>query len=292
MLCGILLRVAAVFGVIFAGLLLAPSRPATATTPPNLTHSLLGCTPKLGVGKPGLCIVTATASATTSWIGGLRVSIKPGSTNGRVVIGGGASSVSWPDVSGFILNSSQDGVNQYLDISCIGQCDVASGQQVFIAISVIGLVPGTVTIETTYGSMAPEISSNAIRVVGPDTAGVFRNGMWHLNNQNDSSAAEFNFAFGAVGDKAIVGDWDGDGYKTPGVFRNGVFYLSNKTDGSGPLTTQFFGAAGDIPVAGDWNGGGAETVGVFRNGMFFLTDTLGSGSPSVNYACAFGAAGD
>ncbi|MEK6333662.1 MAG: SBBP repeat-containing protein [Acidobacteriota bacterium] len=101
--------------------------------------------------------------------------------------------------------------------------------------------------------------------------------------------------FGLTGDKAVVGDWNGDGIDTVGVFRNGVFFLSNSPNigGSTPAVDLTFGlgAGGDLPVAGDWNGDGIDTVGVFRpsSNFFFLANSFAT---VVDISFPLGAAGD
>lgn len=74
--------------------------------------------------------------------------------------------------------------------------------------------------------------------------------------------------FGAVGDRALVGDWDGEGTDQLGVFRpsDTGFYLdlnNNETVDVGERVAQL-GQAGDTPLAGDWNGDGADELGSFR----------------------------
>lgn len=88
--------------------------------------------------------------------------------------------------------------------------------------------------------------------------------------------------FGQSGDRAVVGDWNGDGIDTPGVFRpsTGQFLLTNgpNTNNTTPPINSIvpFGRAGDEPVAGDWNGDGIDTVGVLSlNGsecVYLLTN--------------------
>jgi protocatechuate 3,4-dioxygenase beta subunit len=80
------------------------------------------------------------------------------------------------------------------------------------------------------------------------------------------------FHYGTGGDRAVTGDWNGDGVYTIGVFRDGIFYLDVDGDGKWSLgdATVKFGQAGDLPLAGDWNGDGKTELGVFRNGVVIL----------------------
>jgi hypothetical protein len=112
---------------------------------------------------------------------------------------------------------------------------------------------------------------------------------------NDSPADAF-YHFGQVGDKAVVGDWDGSGVSKIGVFRNGKWLLD--IDGNGiwdpGVDVKFtFGKTGDKPVVGDWDGSGISKIGVFRNGKWLL-DLNGNGTweKDADIKYAFGQAGD
>jgi hypothetical protein len=91
--------------------------------------------------------------------------------------------------------------------------------------------------------------------------------------------------FGLTGDKAVVGDWNGDGIDTPGVFRNGQFLLTNglNTNGSTPPTDLIFnfGPAAASPVAGDWNGDGVDTIGTFNAGSWALRNSNSAGAADI-----------
>ncbi len=80
------------------------------------------------------------------------------------------------------------------------------------------------------------------------------------------------FRYGTDGDRAVVGDWNGDGVATIGVFRDGTWYLD--VDGNGRWSEHDikigFGRAGDVPVPGDWNGDGITNLGVYRNGTWYV----------------------
>ena len=57
-------------------------------------------------------------------------------------------------------------------------------------------------------------------------------------------------SFGQAGDRAVTGDWDGDGDTEIGVFRNGYWFLDANGNGAwdpGTDTVYTFGQAGDIP---------------------------------------------
>jgi hypothetical protein len=122
-----------------------------------------------------------------------------------------------------------------------------------------------------------------IAVPGPTVTsliGVFKNGKWFMDldgndTWNDAPADAF-YHFGQVGDKAVVGDWDGSGVSKIGVFRNGKWLLDIDGNGiwdPGVDVKLTFGKTGDKPVVGDWDGSGVSKVGVFRNGKWTLMET-------------------
>ncbi|MBN1396226.1 MAG: hypothetical protein JW959_14480 [Pirellulales bacterium] len=80
------------------------------------------------------------------------------------------------------------------------------------------------------------------------------------------------FQFGSKGDRAVAGDWNGDGIHAIGVFRNGAWFLDRDGDGRWGADDELveFGQEGDLPVVGDWTGDGLSKLGVFRSGQFIL----------------------
>ncbi len=97
---------------------------------------------------------------------------------------------------------------------------------------------------------------------GEDTVGVFRNGVWYLDKDNDE-ISDITLTLGLAGDRPVSGDWSGDGKDTAGIFKDGLWNLDDNNDGIADLTI-YYGMAGDIPVTGDWNKDGTDTIGVFR----------------------------
>jgi hypothetical protein len=144
-----------------------------------------------------------------------------------------------------------------------------------------------------------------------DQFGVYRNGLWYLDNGNGQWDGCGGFplhdrclaGFGAPGDQAVAGDWDGDGSDEVGVYRNGQWYLDNGNgawDGCGSFPLQdvclpSFGAAGDQAVAGDWDADGKPQAGVYRNGQWYLDNGNGQWDGCESDQCllaGFGLPGD
>ncbi len=81
------------------------------------------------------------------------------------------------------------------------------------------------------------------------------------------------FQYGSPGDKAISGDWNGDGVSNIGLFRAGTWYLDGDGDGrwsAGDTFVEGFGSEGDLPVVGDFSGDGIDDLGIYREGLWRL----------------------
>jgi hypothetical protein len=131
---------------------------------------------------------------------------------------------------------------------------------------------------------------------GVERIGVFRNGYWYLDTNNDGvlDAGDQTVIFGEAGDIPLVGDWDGSGRTAVGLYRGGTFILdvSGRLSGvpTGVRDAPFaFGLASDIPVVADWNGSGTTKVGVFRNGEWLIDY---NGTRTINQTYVYGQAGD
>jgi len=107
-------------------------------------------------------------------------------------------------------------------------------------------------------------------------------------NEGGLGAADYSFLFGNVGDKPVVGDWDGDGVDEIGLHREltGFFYYRN-TLTTGIADGQFFfGDPGDRFVAGDWGiVDGVETPAMYRpsNSTFYFRHTLTQGNADSQF---------
>jgi len=102
------------------------------------------------------------------------------------------------------------------------------------------------------------------------------------------------FQYGTKGDRAVVGDWNGDGIYSVGVFREGRWFLDLDGDGrwsAGDLMVDF-GQAGDLPVVGDWNGDGISQLGVYRDGKFILDVNNNRQIDATDKVFQLGQAGD
>jgi hypothetical protein len=132
-----------------------------------------------------------------------------------------------------------------------------------------------------------------------DSIGVFDpvTRTFYLRNSNDSGPADLAFSYGAAGDQAMKGDWDGNGITTVGVYRpsTGFFYLRNSNT-PGPADISFqYGPVGPnfVPLAGDWDGNGTDTIGVYdsTSGAFFLRNSNSSGLADIMFQFGAGGAG-
>ncbi len=92
-------------------------------------------------------------------------------------------------------------------------------------------------------------------------------------------AADFDFGLGNPGDRALVGDFDGDGLDTVAIYRTsaGAVYIFNSLEATAPDDTVAIGSVTQV-FAGDWNGDGADTIGFYDGATVTL---LGEASPVV-----------
>jgi uncharacterized repeat protein (TIGR01451 family) len=149
---------------------------------------------------------------------------------------------------------------------------------------------GRFTVEAT-SNLASATGAYTLRLaqrkVRTSTTGVFRpsNAILYLKNQNSSGFADIYIpGYGIAGDKAVTGDWNGDGIDTIGVFRGGTFFLRNSNNSGFGDTTVAYGQAGDLPVVGDWDGDGIDTVGFYRGGAFYLRNSNTTGDPELVFS--------
>jgi len=76
--------------------------------------------------------------------------------------------------------------------------------------------------------------------------------------------------WGLTGDRAMPGDFDGDGRADTAVFRpaTGIWYISFSTRGAS--RADYWGLATDKFVPGDYDGDGRNDLAVFRNGIWYI----------------------
>jgi subtilisin family serine protease len=132
-------------------------------------------------------------------------------------------------------------------------------------------------LRSVFGNTTPNPSqppSSTSPVSRADEVQIVNAPTWTIQSRErvDSTPVQVNVNFGVSGDRAVAGDWNGDGFKKVGVFRGGWWF----NDANGSLAwdsgdrSGAFGAAGDRPIVGDWNGDKRDEVGVFRNGSWFF----------------------
>ncbi len=107
-------------------------------------------------------------------------------------------------------------------------------------------------------------------------------------NEGGLGAAEYSFLFGNMGDKPVVGDWDGDGIDEIGLHREttGLFYYRNTLTTGIADGDLYFGDPGDRFIAGDWGViDGKDTPAVYRpsNATFYFRHTLTPGNADTQF---------
>src|SRR5262249_25955399 len=102
---------------------------------------------------------------------------------------------------------------------------------------------------------------------GQTRIGVFHNGIWYLDLNNNGlwdgvAGGDGAFAFGLPGDTAVVGDWNGDGRTKLGVFRCPLVgqcvwaldYAGKFAYDAATAKYFYYGLPGDLPVVNNWTG--------------------------------------
>lgn len=125
---------------------------------------------------------------------------------------------------------------------------------------------------------------------GVDTAGIWRDGVFHLTNARSGGPAQISFRFGTASDEPVVGDWNGDGVDTIGIRRANVLHLRNSNSGGAPNTSFGYGVATDDLVVGDWNADRVDTVGIRRGATWHLRNSNRSGASDISFS--YGTASD
>lgn len=129
---------------------------------------------------------------------------------------------------------------------------------------------------------------------GCDSVSIYRpsEGRVYVSNSLGSEegyfTAEADYFFGVPGDRAFVGDFDGDGIDTVGLHRasTGFVYFTDEHAPAGFAETSdsfFYGDPGDLVTAGDWSGDGTDTVAILRrgDGRFYARNTNSQGPADV-----------
>lgn len=95
---------------------------------------------------------------------------------------------------------------------------------------------------------------------------------------------------GTIGDKPLLGDFDGDNRLDPAVFRPSTAVWIVLKSSVNQITQTTLGLSTDVPVPADYDGDGITNIAVFRpsNGFWYTSQ-----NPATNFgAIQFGADGD
>jgi endonuclease YncB( thermonuclease family) len=151
---------------------------------------------------------------------------------------------------------------------------------------------GPADISFYFGNPKDVALAGDFNADGCDTVSIYRPSQARVfiinelgTNDDGLGAADFDFYFGDVGDKAFTADFNNNGQDTVGLHREStgfVYYRDTLTTGIAN-NEFFFGDPGDQIIAGRWNQNpnpGPDTVGIFRrnNGLFYLRFTNSQGN--------------
>ena len=132
-----------------------------------------------------------------------------------------------------------------------------------------------------------------------DTICLKRGNEFLLNYQNDGTK-DVDFHYGVYTDRALVGDWDGNGKSDIAVIRSSgghwVWYFNTGYNSQNESKISFGDSATDVPIAGDWNGDGKWDIGVARpdggRWQFFLNVLKSGNDTRSDYRFIFGVTTD
>lgn len=118
---------------------------------------------------------------------------------------------------------------------------------------------------------------------GKTDIGVFRDGRWFLDDNGNGRFDRCGTIvgrddkcplFGAVGDRPVAGDWNGDGKTDIGIYRNGAWQLDKNGngffDGCVVDLCVSWGSSWSHPIVGDWNGTRQTRIGSYHRGAWQL----------------------
>ncbi len=132
---------------------------------------------------------------------------------------------------------------------------------------------------------------------GDDTVSVYRpaTGRFYIINELGTDGgglgeADYDFAFGNVGDTPFVGDFDGDGVDSIGLYRQstGYLYFRNELSTGVADNSFYYGDPGDRIMAGDWDGDGIDTVAVYRPSVWHLYVKLANSAGTADWDAYLG----
>ena len=91
-------------------------------------------------------------------------------------------------------------------------------------------------------------------------------GTWKIRKSSAAYATSTTIGWGLAADRAVPGDYDGDGVVDPGVFRpsTGAWYILQSSVGFSSFAQVSWGLGTDVPVPADYDGDGKTDFAVYR----------------------------
>jgi PKD repeat protein len=152
--------------------------------------------------------------------------------------------------------------------------------------------PGKYTVSLTVtGPGGSNTQTRTGYVTVTRDAGLYRKLVFGSSTPLYSFLLDFNFnhvpeakiAFGAAGDKPLVGNMSPGGKASLVVYRNGTWYVDTNRDGTTNTVVGFGGMPGDIPLTANFSGPGQlDDLVIYRAGNWYV-DTNLSGTADLTY---------
>jgi len=151
----------------------------------------------------------------------------------------------------------------------------------------------TKTFRVTVHGMGPAADFDAdnrseIGIYRPSTGG------WYLLQSSSAFTSGAGYAWGAAGDRPLLGDFDGDGKSDITVYRpaNAYWFILKSTTSYTVWDTYQWGTSGDVPVPADYDGDGRTDIAIYRpsSGSWYILLSTTGFTGGAGYA--WGASGD
>lgn len=106
---------------------------------------------------------------------------------------------------------------------------------------------------------------------------------YYRGSLNNPSGNTTFVPWGTTGDRAMRGDFDGDGKMDPAVFRptNAVWYISQSSNGTARFEN--WGLSTDKFVPADYDGDAKTDLAVFRSGVWYIKQSSNSQTAYINW---------
>jgi stage II sporulation protein D len=146
--------------------------------------------------------------------------------------------------------------------------------------SALGLRSPGITVQLGIGGSGAQPLAGDWDADGRTDTGWYRNPYISLRT---ATGTVTRYRFDVPGARAVVGDFDGNGYDSVSLFKDGTWHLRNGRSTTATTSRVSFGRTGDVPVAGRWNTLKSDGIGVVRGLTWYLRPRPASATPARRF---------